>query len=226
MPFWVRRTQVTDITIDDLGITVPANNGERDLQDSVSYEDILKSSDLSTAITSANLVRIDGPAGAPIPVANAFDDTVTTHTFDNDSHIGTLDPEKIAPPTGLAEKLLPANADLVIISDSAAAWAPKKAQLGNLPGGGGGTGPGTDMKGNEVLAASFAGNPKTATVTFTTAYADANYSISLGCVASAHVQFVPIVENKAAGGFDINMGCNNINGLIAVTYSVAPYGEA
>ena len=36
------------------------------------------------------------------------------------------------------EKVSPASADLVIIEDSAASYAKKKVQVGNLPGGGGG----------------------------------------------------------------------------------------
>src|SRR3990172_4427483 len=38
----------------------------------------------------------------------------------------------------LTEKVSPVSADLVVIEDSAASYAKKKAQIGNLPGGGGG----------------------------------------------------------------------------------------
>lgn len=44
--------------------------------------------------------------------------------------------------SGIAsEKVTPVSADLVIIEDSAAGYAKKKVQVGNLPGGGGGGGP-------------------------------------------------------------------------------------
>jgi hypothetical protein len=88
-------------------------------------------------------------------------------------------------------------------------------------------GPGaSSVKAAEVLAAAFAGNPKIAAVTFVTPYTDTSYSISLGCSTSSNTQFTPSVENKAVGGFDINMGCNDISGLVAVMWFTIPYGEA
>ena len=119
--------------------------------------------------------------------------------------------------------MAPTDTDIILIEDSTDANSKKKIQIGHLPSG---SGPATGMKSGRVLAASFAGNPKTAVVSFLTAYTDTNYSISLTCVTSFHVQFASAVENKLAGGFTINTGANNINGLVEVLWIAAPYGEA
>jgi hypothetical protein len=123
-----------------------------------------------------------------------------------------------------AEKVVPANADILLLEDSADSNNKKKVQIGNLPGGG--SGPGANMKAGAVLNATFVGNPKIATVSFTTAYSDSNYAVTLCCLTNFHVQFAPGIENKTAAGFDINMGANNINGLVQVEWTTAPYGEA
>jgi hypothetical protein len=87
-------------------------------------------------------------------------------------------------------------------------------------GGGGG---GLATKAGKEVAASFAGNPKVATITFGAAFADANYSISLVCEGTN--SFAPRVTNVVAGSFDINMGANNINGLVAVHWTAVKHGE-
>ena len=240
MAFWVRNISGGVYVVNDLRKLTFSVGAERDLYDGFYSQDIKQSSDLDTALAASDLTRIDGPGGTPIPYANAYDDVVVVHAIDGASHTGSLSASDVglgnvtddaqlkrsaADFDTFAEKAVISNDDIVLIEDSTGALAKKKVKVSNLPGGGG-SGPGADMKGNHVLAASFAGNPKIASVAFTTAYADANYSVSLGCVTSVHVQFMPSIENKAAGGFDINMGCNNINGLVAVTWSVAPYGEA
>ena len=81
---------------------------------------------------------------------------------------------------------------------------------------------GLATKSDEVVAGSFSGNPKTATVSFSTAFADANYSISFGCEDNA---FVPHYENKTNAGFDINLNANNITGLTAVSWTAVKHGE-
>jgi len=124
--------------------------------------------------------------------------------------------------TTFVEKADPIDTDILLVEDSADANNKKKIQIGNLRVGG----PALGMKADHVVAASFAGNPKKASVVFATAYTNADYSISLTCVTSFHVQFSPAVENKTAAGFTINMGANNINGLVEVLWIAAPYGEA
>lgn len=76
-----------------------------------------------------------------------------------------------------------------------------------------------------VLKVSFTGNPKTATVTFATAFADTNYSISLVCNTVSGKAYTPVVENILAGSFDINMTVNNINKLTDVRWIAVYNGE-
>jgi len=80
-------------------------------------------------------------------------------------------------------------------------------------------------KSGRVVNATFTGNPKTATVTFGTAFADADYSISVICETINDTSYVPIVESVAAGSFIINMGVNNINDLTEVHWTATKHGE-
>lgn len=237
MAFWIRNTTGGTLSINDLRkLTLPAG-GERDLCGPFYPTDIKLSTDLDAALAAGNLTRIDGPAGAPIPYANAYDDLATIHAIDGASHTGSLTPADV----GLgnvtndaqlkrsagdfatfAAKAAPVAADIILIEDSAAAGSKKSVQIGNIPT----SGPAGGLKSGTVLAAAFAGNPKTASVNFGTAYADANYAVTLTSVTSTHVQFAPSAESKAAAGFTINTGANNINGLVEINWITAPYGEA
>lgn len=81
MSFWVKRNQGTDFYIGDLSnAVVAASGGERDLHASFYYEDIVRSSDLATAFSSGNLVKIDGPGGSQVPSGQEYDDAVQDHT--------------------------------------------------------------------------------------------------------------------------------------------------
>jgi len=63
---------------------------------------------------------------------------------------------------------------------------------------------GLSTKAGSVAGASFAGNPKKATITFTTAYPNTNYSISItGAVARTFTY-----ESKTTTGFVINTNAN------------------
>jgi hypothetical protein len=81
-------------------------------------------------------------------------------------------------------------------------------------------------KAGKVLAASFAGNPKKATVTFTTPFADNNYSVTLTPIISAEALYAPNVESQLAGSFVINMGANNIGGLVSCSWTAVYSGES
>jgi len=80
-------------------------------------------------------------------------------------------------------------------------------------------------KAGTVAKASFSGNPKTATVTFGTAFADANYSITLAPTTSGNSGFGPVVNTKTVSGFTINMMVNNVANLIAVDWTAVKHGE-
>lgn len=237
MAFWIRNTTGGTITVNDLRkLAIPAA-GERDLLAGFYAQDIRQSSDLDAALLAGNITRIDGPGGAPIPYANAYDDLAVIHAIDGASHTGSLTPTDV----GLgnvtndaqlkrsagdfatfAEKVAPGGTDIVLIEDNADIGNKKRVQLSNFPA----SGPAGGLKVGFELQAAFAGNPKTVSVVFATPYTDANYSVELTCVTSIHVQFSPSVENKLATGFTINMGSNNINGLAQVDWVTAPYGEA
>lgn len=91
--------------------------------------------------------------------------------------------------------------------------------LGNIPGSSGGL----KSKSGVVLAAAFSGNPKIATVTFSTAFPDTNYSV--GLAVNGTNSFGPRINVVLAGGFDINMGANNISGLVDVRWIAIAHGE-
>jgi hypothetical protein len=77
-----------------------------------------------------------------------------------------------------------------------------------------------------VVAGSFAGNPKKATVTFATSFADASYAVVLTCVTTNDKAFTPSVESQAAGSFVINMTVNSITNLTQVNWAATYNGEA
>ena len=80
------------------------------------------------------------------------------------------------------------------------------------------------IKSGTIASGSFSGNPKKATVTFTTAFLDANYAVGLGCVTTGN-QFSPSIESKIAASFVINMGVNSITSLTSVEWTATPHGE-
>jgi hypothetical protein len=81
-------------------------------------------------------------------------------------------------------------------------------------------------KAGTVLNAAFSGNPKKATVTFSTAFADTSYALALGCVTQNSKQFSPSIESKVAGSFVINAGVNNITDLIQIDWQASKNGES
>jgi hypothetical protein len=85
---------------------------------------------------------------------------------------------------------------------------------------GGGSGGGLTTKAGSVANSSFTGNPKKATVTFSTAFSNTNYAITVtGEDARSWT-----IESKVAGSFVINANSNT--GLSGTTYWIATaYGE-
>ena len=90
----------------------------------------------------------------------------------------------------------------------------EKTKLGNIT-----------YKSGKVAAGSFAGNPKTVTVTFGAAFADPNYSPIPICETQNGTAYTPVIENITASGFDINMAVNNINDLLNVYWTATKHGE-
>ena len=80
-------------------------------------------------------------------------------------------------------------------------------------------------KAGSVLAASFSGSPKKATITFTTPFADANYAVTLASYTSGNTGFGSVVNSQTASGFVINMNVNNITNLTSVFWIALKNGE-
>jgi len=81
-----------------------------------------------------------------------------------------------------------------------------------------------DEKAGTVLNASFAGNPKQATVTFNTAYANANYSVRATVLNNGgNREYLLNIHTKTAAGFTIQIAANNITQLVAVDWNTKPY---
>ena len=83
-----------------------------------------------------------------------------------------------------------------------------------------------NQKAGHVLAASFAGTPKKATVTFSSAFADANYAVMVSPVTVNGRAFAPFVESQAAGSFVIALGSNSNADLTQVNWHATKDGEA
>jgi hypothetical protein len=82
-------------------------------------------------------------------------------------------------------------------------------------------------KSGKVLAASFAGSPKKATVTFATAFGSTNYAVTLTPIITVSGNiYTPNVESQVAGSFVINMGTNGIGSLTAVSWLAIANGES
>lgn len=82
------------------------------------------------------------------------------------------------------------------------------------------------IKSGEVLGVGFTGaGTKKATVVFTTAYPDDDYSVTMDAQAINDKTFSPFPENKTASGFTINLGTNNVANLVDVTWQTIPLGE-
>lgn len=77
-----------------------------------------------------------------------------------------------------------------------------------------------------VVAGSFSGNPKKATVNFSTAFADANYAVVVTSVTTSNTSYAPAIESQLAGSFVINMETNNIVNLTQVNWVAMKTGES
>jgi len=83
------------------------------------------------------------------------------------------------------------------------------------------------IKAGIVPAASFAGNPKTATVAFATPYPDTNYSVTHVIYTNglANAAYIATIENKTVNGFDLSLHTGNIGNVIDVEWITRPVGE-
>ena len=80
-------------------------------------------------------------------------------------------------------------------------------------------------KAGKVLNASFSGNPKKATVTFSSAFVDTDYAIVLTAITTSNVAYTPVAESQTTGSFVISASSNNISNLTAVSWIATKSGE-
>jgi len=113
MSFWVRNDSGARYTIDDLGLTLETAE-ERDLHLSNVYEVLHMSANLASALSSADVVKLDGPGGSTVPADDAFDDAVAEHAIDSDAHTGNLDTDAVTEAGNLyyTEGRVSANTDV------------------------------------------------------------------------------------------------------------------
>jgi hypothetical protein len=81
------------------------------------------------------------------------------------------------------------------------------------------------LKAGVATPGDFSGNPKKATITFTTAYASTAYAITLAVVTDGTKQFGPSIESKTVSGFVINLGANNIANLVEIGWHAMTNGS-
>ena len=85
--------------------------------------------------------------------------------------------------------------------------------------------PGIDAKADSLIPGDFSGEPKRATVTFATPFADTQYSIVFSCLTDGTKSFSPAAELKTVNGFVINLHSNNVANLIEVGWQAIKSGE-
>lgn len=82
-------------------------------------------------------------------------------------------------------------------------------------------------KAGSVASGAFTGNPKQASVTFSTAFADANYSVVFTPVSTSNTTWSPAVVDgtKTASGFSVQMGSNSVSNLTELLWVALKHGE-
>jgi len=83
----------------------------------------------------------------------------------------------------------------------------------------------TSDKSGKLIPGDFAGNPKKATVTFTTAFPNTNYSALALAMTDGSKSFGLATENKTAAGFVVNLHSNNVANLVEVGWYAIVLGE-
>lgn len=82
-----------------------------------------------------------------------------------------------------------------------------------------------DTKSGKLIPGAFSGSPKVATVTFSSAFSDNNYSVTVDAETATSVGYSPKVKNKTSAGFDVDLGSGNIANLVEVGWQAIKTGE-
>lgn len=85
-----------------------------------------------------------------------------------------------------------------------------------------------DQKAGVVPPGSFSlsGGVQTATVTFSTAFPDPNYSVALGVHSNNNRRYTPHVTSKTASAFTMSLGSAVATDLVAVQWVATRIGES
>lgn len=76
-----------------------------------------------------------------------------------------------------------------------------------------------------LIPGAFSGNPKQASVTFSTAYPDTDYVVVVSAETINDKTFALRVESKTASGFTVDLGVNNLANLVEVSWHTSAVGE-
>lgn len=92
--------------------------------------------------------------------------------------------------------------------------------------GGGGTAPATGIKSGLIIPGSFSGpGVLQASIVFATAFADANYSITMDVESTNDKSWGMSIQNKTAAGFTLSLGSGSLSNLVQVGWQAIPVGE-
>lgn len=80
-------------------------------------------------------------------------------------------------------------------------------------------------KAGVLIPGDFSGSPRTATVTFATAYPNLNYSVNAEAVTINGRRYVLNVASKAVGSFVVGLGSSAIGDLVEVLWQTIDQGE-
>jgi hypothetical protein len=89
---------------------------------------------------------------------------------------------------------------------------------------GGGNAVSASAKAGVVIPGAFSGSPKVASVAFSLPFSDMDYAITLSVATDGTKTFSPVVVNKTATGFDINLNANNIANLVEIGWHAMSNG--
>jgi hypothetical protein len=81
------------------------------------------------------------------------------------------------------------------------------------------------LRAGVLIPGNFAGNPKKATIVFSTAYGSTAYSITALAETDGSKSFSIATESKTVNGFTVNLHSNNLAGLVSVGWHTALNGE-
>jgi hypothetical protein len=114
---------------------------------------------------------------------------------------------------GKLSRHLDDNSVWILVDDSPATWVQVSGGVS------------ASLKAGVIVPGSFSGNPKKATVAFSTPYLSTAYAVTLAPLTNGAHSYSPDVESKTTSGFVVNLNSNNLAGLIEVGWHSATNGS-